>query len=86
MGPTLYESGSVKETGFSRSSLFAEANESSDPVLVRLEMLSSESDVSMSRGGASRSDSDPEVPSMSLLIAVLAVSRNHSSSGRALKI
>jgi len=84
----LQPSGSVKYTGLSSSPMFAEAKDLNDSIDEREEAVSSESETissCMIIWSSSISDvSDPDVPNKSLLMAVLAVSTNHSSSGSAL--
>jgi len=85
----LQPSGSVKYTGLSSSPMFAEAKDLNDSIDVREEAVSSESETissCMIIWSSSISDaSDPYVLNKSLLMAVFAVSTNHSSSGSALR-
>jgi hypothetical protein len=68
--------------------MLAEAKDSNDSIDEREEAVSSESETISScriTWSSSISDaSDPDVPNRSLLMAVFAVSTNHSSSGSAL--
>ena len=67
--------------------MLAEANESTECTVDGLEGVSSESEISswITICSSASDASDPEVPNRSLFIAAFAASRNHSSSGSALK-